>query len=467
MKQKNLLFIFADQWRRSAVGQANDDPVVTPNFDAFAQEGVYCTNAISSCPLCSPHRASLLTGKHPLSTGVFTNCKTGLSMKLGDDEITLGDILKEKGYATGYIGKWHLDEPEENRCKNPVSGARNWDAYTPKGAGRHGFDDWYSYGAFDRHLHPHYWEHDEKMIQIDQWSPIHETNRAIEFIGKEREEPFALVISYNPPHSPYDQVPAKYHDIYKDKDIPLRGNVMTEKMGAHTGEYVSYTQEEMVQVTKQYYAAVSGIDDQFGRIMAVLKATGQLENTCVVVSADHGDMMGSHGMMGKHVWFEESIGIPFIAGGGGLDTGVCDSVFGSADVLPTLLDWMDVPIPDSVEGTSVYPQLQSSSGADDSTTYICACPGRNIFLEAFAAAGKNPMHFGWRAIRTQSYTYVMEVGYQPEPNKQRILYDLKNDPLQMNPLSLTDHKQLVERLEKELMTFLNQQGDQFTQHFTE
>ena len=157
-KKKNLLFIFADQWRRDAMGFANADPVKTPNMDSFARESVYCTDAVSTFPLCSPHRASLLTGKNPLHTGVFTNCKTGLAMGLKEEEYCIGDALKDCGYQTGYIGKWHLDEPDKNHSENPESGARNWDAFTPPGVRRHGFDFWYSYGAWDQHMTPHYWK---------------------------------------------------------------------------------------------------------------------------------------------------------------------------------------------------------------------------------------------------------------------------------------------------------------------
>ena len=167
MNKKNLLFVFADQWRGSAIGYAREDPVQTPVMDRFCEESVYCDHAFSTFPLCSPHRASLLTGRYPLSTGFFTNCKTGLSMRLQDGEIGIGQVLKEAGYQTAYIGKWHLDEPERNREENPASGALGWDAFTPPGVRRHGFDYWYSYGASDAHLQPHYRLDPPDTIRLD------------------------------------------------------------------------------------------------------------------------------------------------------------------------------------------------------------------------------------------------------------------------------------------------------------
>lgn len=465
---KNLLFVFADQWRRTAVGFAGEEPVLTPQIDAFARRGVVCTNAVSSCPLCSPHRAALLTGKRPLSTGVFTNCKTGLSMRLADTERTLGDVLKDAGYRTGYIGKWHLDEPEQNHTPNPISGAKDWDAYTPPGPARHGFDTWYSYGACDEHLHPHYWQDTPQAVQVDAWSPSHETDKALEFLAAQQESdaPFALVLSYNPPHSPYGEVPSAYYDLYRDLPWQPRANVIPEHLCCHTGEIIDYTPKQLEEATKQYYAAVTGIDAEFGRLLEALETSGLVENTCIVLSADHGDMLGSHGLMAKHVWYEESVGIPLIAAGPGLSVGVCNSVISSEDVMPTLLDWLSLPIPHTVEGESRFAALQQLTKQDDSIAFLCACPGREVFLREFEAAGLDPRHFGWRAVRTQRYTYVIDIGYAPTPMPQRLLYDLEQDPYQLHPLHLEHacEHDAAYALEQTLLTHLDKQNDGFLQY---
>ena len=117
----NLLYIFADQWRRDAIG-IYDKRVITPNMDKFVGESVVFDRAYSSCPLCSPHRGCLLTGKYPVNTNVFTNCKPDVNACLREDDVCVSDILKSNGYTTGYIGKWHLDRPD---------GSGGWDAYTP------------------------------------------------------------------------------------------------------------------------------------------------------------------------------------------------------------------------------------------------------------------------------------------------------------------------------------------------
>ena len=206
-KQPNLIYLFADQWRRQAVGYEGEDEVLTPNIDAFAEESVVFSNAVTCSPLCSPHRASLLTGRYPMSTGVYTNCKIGADVMLSPDEICISDVLAEEGYDTGYIGKWHLDLPELNVTDQPESGANGWDAFTPSGPKRHGFQYWYSYGAWDEHLSPHYWQDSPKKIKVNTWSAKHETDKAIDFMKKhDCEKPFALFVSWNPPHSPFDRI---------------------------------------------------------------------------------------------------------------------------------------------------------------------------------------------------------------------------------------------------------------------
>lgn len=466
-KKKNLLFVFADQWRAGAMGASCEDPVLTPNMDAFCEDATYCDHAFSTFPVCSPHRASLLTGKYPLSLGMFTNCKNGLSMRLKDEEIGIGQVLKQAGYQTAYIGKWHLDEPEQNHCSAPLSGARDWDAYTPPGVRRHGFDYWYSYGTYDVHLDPHYWQDTPEMIRPGKWSVEHETEKAMEYLEqvRKKDQPFALYLSWNPPHSPYDQVPQRYLDLYPD--VALKKNVDLNQIHHHTGEQVNYTEEELKLATRQYYAAVSGLDDQFGRLLQFLKEQGLYENTVIILSSDHGDMMGSHGLMGKHVWYEEAIRIPFVVRFPGNQKRVCHTCIGSQDMMPTVLGLLDVKIPDTVEGEDCSEFIVTGKEDEERVSFLCACPGREVFLKKFREYGKDPRKFGWRGVRTQSHTYVMELGYDVVAEPARYLYCTGTDALQLNPLDLTDEKnrELARRLEADVTGWMRQQGDGFVKNW--
>ncbi|MEH7011568.1 sulfatase [Neobacillus niacini] len=464
-QQPNLIYIFADQWRRQAVGYEGEDQVITPNIDAFAGESVVFSNAVTCSPLCSPHRASLLTGRYPMSTGVYTNCKIGADVMLSPEETCISDVLADAGYQTGYIGKWHLDLPELNITEEPESGAKDWDAYTPPGPKRHGFQHWYSYGAWDEHLAPHYWKDSPKKILVNKWSVEHETDQALHFIkNRSSDQPFTLFLSWNPPHSPFDQVPEKYKKLYDRDELRLRENVNQSAFGVHTGEAVDGGLEELKEKQLNYFAAISGIDDQFGRILQFLKDDQLDENTIVVLTSDHGEMMGSHGLMAKHVWYEESIGVPFcIRWPKVIPEKRTDLLLNTVDIMPTLLSLLQLEVPGSVEGTDVSSFLITRECGGPEAAYLCAYPGRKEALEAFRDAGLDNRAYGWRAVRTKQYTYVIHHGYAPGEESIRLLYDLEKDKFQLDPEKieeLLDHP-IAKGLEQQLRTWLKDMKDPF------
>lgn len=465
--KKNLLFVFADQWRRCSLGIYDQDPVFTPNMDTFSRKAVVCNNVYSSCPLCSPARAALLTGLRPLETGVFTNCKNALDIRLRDEDICISDVLKREGYQTGYIGKWHLDEPETNNYKVVQSGAEKWDAYTEPGPRRHNFDFWHAYNACDNHNFPHYWENTSSQLVYDKWSPIHETDVAIDFLDNcNKEMPFALYLSWNPPHSPYDTAPDCYKALYRDLNY-FRKNVELSRLGSvmhHTFEPFPLNYKEAVGLTRNYFAAISGLDDQFGRLIRYLKEKKLYENTIVVLTADHGDMLLSHSLIGKHVWYEESIGIPFVIGGGGLEAGCTETVFCSEDIPSTLLDLLHIEIPESWKGKSVAKSIVERSTNEDSCSFIAAYPGRDVFVDAYKRSGDNILLYGWRAVRTNRYTYVIDAGYLPGSPLEYYLFDNIVDPFQMHPKTGDVARTTAFDLDTLLVSHLKTMKDPFVLH---
>jgi arylsulfatase A-like enzyme len=457
MKKKNLLYIFADQWRYHAIGATGEDKVVTPNFDKFANDSIKFTNAISTYPLCSPHRAALQTGKYPLSCGFWTNCKTGLfiSPTLSPKEITITDTLKANGYDTAYIGKWHLDSSDLNYYKNPKSNATNWDAFTPSGERRHNIDFWYSYGAMDNHLHPHYWKDSSKMISPGNvWSPKHETDVLLNYFeNRDRENPFCTFLSWNPPHPPYDKVPDKYKKYYSRK-TPYRNNVP---------EYLK-SEDEYNATREEYFAAVTGIDEQFGRIYKYLEDNNLVENTIIVLSADHGDCMGSHNLFGKNVWYEESIKIPLYIKDPSLkdlDGTEVDNLIESCDHMPLLLDLLNVKIPSTVEGVSVKKNLTKEFNEEKKYAFLCMLPGMPNLVEPFKKAGLDSMCFGFRGIRAKNFTYIIDNGTKPNFSQKRYYYDLGKDPYQMNPKELNKQDKICEKLDPILKDWSSKQKDSF------
>lgn len=453
MKQKNLLYIFADQWRWHATGFAGCDPVATPHMDAFAKKGMQFNNAISTYPLCSPHRAALLTGKHPTSCGMWTNCKPGLSevVLLKPQETCISDVLHAAGYRTGYIGKWHLDASELNFTSAPISGARGWDAYTPPGERRHGFDFWHSYGAMDNHTNPHYWENTPVQIKPNQWSLSHETDVAISFLQRQAENPFCLFVSWNPPHPPYDLLPEEIFAPWAEKVIPFRDNVpdsMRQDM-------------EFLRKRQQYFAAIEAMDTQFGRLMETLESQGLWEDTVVVLSADHGDCMGSHGLYGKNVWYEESIRIPLVFAGGGIAAGKSNCLLASADHAPTLLELLGQAVPPIMEGQSFAKAALGQEMKAPQDAFLCMMPGMPEMVAEYTRLGLNSKCFGWRGLRTQTHTYVVDAGTAPHAPQTRLLYDNVADPYQLHPVALKAGDTLDAPFAQRLRVWLKRLNDGF------
>jgi arylsulfatase A-like enzyme len=226
---------------------------------------------------------------------------------------------------------------------------------------------------------------------------------------------------------------------------------------------------------KDYYAAISGIDEHFQILMNELKKQGILDHTIVVLTADHGELMGAHGLMAKHSWHEESIGVPLmIRWPQGLKAGQSDIVLNTVDMMPTLLGLMGQDVPEQVEGTNFAALLRPLQGSDKNANdkvlvqkaneaYISAYPGTKEAMDAFAQAGLDNRAYGWRSVRTKQYSYVVHKGYAPGESVQRLLYDLVNDPYQMNPLALqtAEENPLAAHFEEKLGIWLGSIHDPF------
>lgn len=411
----NLLYIFADQWRRDAIG-LYDSRIKTPNIDAFAKESAIFDRAYSSCPLCSPHRGCLLTGKQPIATNVFTNCKPDVEAYLKEEEICVSDILKQEGYHTGYIGKWHLDQPD---------GSGGWDAYTPPGKRRHGFDFWYSYGTYNGHMDPHYWDTEGNRINVSKWSVEHETDIAIGFLEKNKEEKFALFLSYNPPHSPYDLTPEKYKNLYtgKERDGNQANTPAPEGVGDALPDGFS-----LKETVRGYYGAVSGLDENIGRLLAWLKENNLYKDTYIFLSADHGDMLGEHGRWAKHIWYEGSVGIPLIVGGGDIRPMRTDALISSPDQAVSILGLLQAPVPESMQGKDFSPLLWQETFEEQNSIMAAAFPNEGKHLAEFAAHGENFYDFGWRCVITKNYKLALYRGMRYGEKGKSYFYDLGNDP---------------------------------------
>jgi arylsulfatase A-like enzyme len=464
------VLVFPDQMRGQALGFLGEEPVLTPNLDRFAAEGIALTQAAVNYPVCSPYRAMMLTGKFPHSNGVLGNCNSAsapFGYELTESAFCWSDLLRNRGYSLGYIGKWHLDSPHR-----PYVGTSNntdemaWNEWTPPNR-RHGFDFWYAYGTYDNHNKPEYWTTESprtERVVVDMWSPEHEADMAIKYIrndgGSYRDprRPFALVVSMNPPHMPYQMVPDKYLDMYGDansEDLIVRANVPPDgsyEFGSphphgDVGGLLTDGARLARRQLKNYFAQTTGVDDQFGRILAALRDEGLEENTIVVFTSDHGNCLGCHNQVSKNVHYEESMRVPFlIRWTGTLPRRTDDLLISSPDIFPTLVGLMgfDADVPADVEGVSYAPLLLSGTGARPSSQLYIWTPLGN------PATGR-------RGVRTHSHTMVVCRTEGAAPHY--VLHDNVNDPFQLRNIA-DDHQDIVQELvESELNPWLEKNRD--------
>ncbi|MGF1680329.1 sulfatase family protein [Photobacterium minamisatsumaniensis] len=460
-KKPNLLIVFPDEMRTQSLGFMNQDRSDTPNINRFAKQGVFLRQAVSNFPLCTPFRGMLMTGQYPYRNGIQGNSHTAMPGNFGGKDfgielkkstVTWSDILKRNGYNMGYIGKWHLDTPEAPfvpSYNNPMEG-RYWNDWTAPDR-RHGFDFWYAYGTYDLHMKPIYWTNDtprDKPLVIDQWSPEHEADIAIKYLRNEggnyrdNDKPFTLVVSMNPPHSPYDQVPQKYLDRYEDEtseSLNTRPNVNWDK---------EYLDGYGPKYFKEYMAMVNGVDEQFGRIIDELERLNLEEDTLVVFFSDHGCCMGSNGNPTKNVHYEESMRIPMIfRWPGTLSPNTDDLLFSAPDIYPTIFGLMGISdqIPDTVEGFNYANTVSGIEGDKKPTSQI------------YTFMPYGGQSYGRRGVRTDRYTLMIDrkIG---KP-LTFVLHDNVSDPYQMQNIAEQNESLIKKLVEEELLPWLEHTGD--------
>jgi len=452
-KPPNLVFVFPDQMRGQALGFMKEDPVVTPNLDRFAAESLVLTNAVSNYPVCSPYRAMLMTGKYPHANGVLSNCNSGsapFDCELRRQDRCWSDVLNDRDYSLGYIGKWHLDAPYKPYVKCENNRERfAWNEWCPPDR-RHGFDFWYAYGTYDYHFTPMYWRTDSTRntpVKVNQWGPEHEADMAIEYLRntdgqyRDADKPFALVVAMNPPHTPYHLVPQKYLDEYKGKtyrDLINRPNVNLE--GDTAGGKLARKH------IKNYFAMITGVDDQFGRILSTLREEGLERDTIVVFTSDHGNCLGCHEHPTKNVHYEESMRVPFLIRWPSKIRPRRDRLLlSSPDIYPTLLDLMGFAsdLPEGVQGISHAPLFLRGKG-----------PRPTSQLYMWAPVGQPA--WGRRGLRTDRYTFVITKA-RAAPVKV-VLHDNQADPYQLSNVA-HNKPEVVKQLTEELEHRLRQNDD--------
>lgn len=424
----NVLFVFADQLRASAVGCYEDEPVHTPRMDRFASEGMIFPVAASCTPLCGPYRASLLTGVQVVNNGAVVN-----DVRLGDAHETLGERFAQAGYDTAYIGKWHLDGPDR---VSPV----------PPGKRRRGFAYWAAANFEHNYIDSKYYrDEDTERLVWPGYDAQAQADDAIAFLRERtsKQAPFLAVLSWGPPHNPYRMVPERFLQQYDKQAIKPRANAV----------------EFPVDDLWGYYAQTSFLDEQFGRILDALKEAGLEENTLVVFTSDHGDMHGSHGVYKKGWPWDESLRVPMLARWPGHIPAGSRAAFpiSTVDLMPTLLGLcgLDAPPTDGVDCS--LGMFDPSCPVQDSVLISNPCPAHVL-----DARGDDmvPDYKGrrmeYRGVRTLTHTYIETL------EGPWLLYDNVRDPCQLlNLVDSPEHSELRKRLRADMRAHLRKVGDHF------
>ena len=429
----NILFVFDDQHRYSALGCSGNTIIRTPHIDRLAGQGIVFDQAFSNCPICSPYRGNLLTGRYPHQHGVVDN-----EYRLWTDQLTLPQVLQDAGYRTAFIGKWHLGYgpyPEDKR---------------------YGFQYMAAYNCDHRYYQVQYYENERGPIQFGCWAPEGETDLAIRYLEahKKRDDgaPFLLMVAWGPPHWPYDQYPQEFH-IYDPAGVDVPANVPVQ-MEAFARQEIAH-----------YYGNVTALDAQMGRLLEALDRLGLAENTIVCFTSDHGDHLSSHGY-GKpmDLWlhpskrpskaspYEEAIHVPFVLRfPGRVPAGRrTDGLIGTVDIMPTLLGLCGVEVPPTVMGKNLSHVAVGEDRDWPDSVYL------QILGPCWPDRRKS-IGF-WRGVRNERWTYARWWRDEHEP----LLFDHQSDRYEMNDLAgKEEYADVQAGLELRLQQWMAETGDPF------
>lgn len=430
----NLLIIQTDEHHFGTLGCYGGKIVGTPNIDSIAKRGALCTGFYATTPVCSPSRAALVSGLYPQKTPVVGN-----NIPLADGVVTFAELLRRRGYATGFAGKWHLNgsgKPQwapkrkfgfdDNRFMfNRGHWKKLVDTPTgPKvGAGKPGDRSYALAGA------------DEKTFATDWLS-----NKAIDFIEDNRDRPFCYMLSLPDPHGP-NTVRPPYDTMYTDVEVPIPASLT--KTAAQTpawGQAAGVRAAQLRKLMPPYYGMVKCIDDNVGRILKTLRDYDLLDRTIVVFTSDHGDLCGEHGRLNKGVPYEGSARIPFLirchekikAGT------VVEEALSCVDFLPTVMGLMGVPVKHHVDGRDATDLLAGKAKDWHDVAFLRSTPGRNPWLCAVTKQHK-------LVFSGEGKPWLIDV--QADPNELTNLFGEKA------------HQELVRRLTSDLLDYCKKNDD--------
>jgi arylsulfatase A-like enzyme len=484
MKAPNILILICDQLNASVLG-CSGGPVSTPNLDRLADAGVRFTNAVCPTPFCSPSRASMSLGLYPHTHGITYNVNRrdypaipapDTEQGIRADEATTEKLLHEAGYDTHHYGKWHLMDEDlsyyadmygehheyAQEMQECFAEIRRWPRET--------WMNWYGWAlpverstAYqaacdalgDRWRDRGFSEFITKIGRLDlsvaQCFDARVADRTVAALQRLDERPFMITCSFNLPHDP-NVVPSPYYDMFNPETIRLPDNVEAIEE-RYIGQWsrrvvVDLGEVGLREFMRVYYASVKLIDDQVGRVLDALEATGRAKDTIVLFTADHGDMCGEHGMVWKSTdaFYDGVVRIPLLVRyPRQVHAGELDIACNLVDVMPTLLDLVGHPIPAHVEGSSLAPYLRGERPPEEAPPYSFCARLRPDPAHRRVVAPDRP---GQWMVRGRGWKYCR---YE---DGDEFLYPLAEDPGETQNLALDpNHDESKATLGQELDRF--------------
>ncbi len=412
-KAKNILIIYSDDHSYHALGAAGNKEISTPNLDKLVKSGLMFTQAHvmggHQGAICIPSRVMLLTGR-------YVNRLPGDGNIIPDSIISLPEVLRKQGYNTYHTGKWHSDKVSHSRMFSTGGDIFFGGMHFPKFGGQE---------------HPTVFLYDSSGVYSesrkrlsDIYSTTLYTDNAVRFLSSQtaKTNPFFCYVAFTSPHDPRTP-PGKFSSMYNPKKITLPANFLT-KHPFDNGD-LNVRDEQLLPIPRDsdaikkdialYYGMVSEMDAQVGRILEALEKSGLKENTLIVFAGDNGLAVGQHGLLGKQNLYEHSIRVPMIISGPGVPANKkTDGFTYLSDITPTIMDYLQVQKPSSVEGRSLLPIIQD--------------PSRKVRSSIYNVYG----HWS-RSIKTEDGFKL--IVYNVDGIETTQLFNLKNDPLEIQDLS--------------------------------
>lgn len=477
--QPNILVIMTDQQALSTIGAYGSRYCHTPNLDRLAEQSVVFDEAYTVCPICTPARASIQTGVYPYKHGMLTNIYTRGCMvhELPDSESLLPRMLQRQGYQTGYTGKWHLgaglDPNILGGSEYPefTQGVRNSGLPCDVGymgdsfKGHGGIGEGYS--AFKEYLKEKDIEYKldvlisdypktaEIISPVEGTVPYFLTERAKTHLTAMKKEgkPFFYMLNHWQPHEPY-HVPTKYLDMYRNMEIPPYESFYEDVSNKPFIHNVQRTQtspdwEKTQKILRYYYAAVTQIDDEIGRLLDWLKEQDLYDDTVIMFTADHGETLGVHNQLADKGlnMYEETVHIPLMvkpARNMGIQPGRENALVNTCDIYSTILEMAGVDrMIAQKDGLSLIPLL------DHSVMQWRECT-------VTESSGIDNIAYSQRMLRIGQWKFVFHASDRDE------LYDLENDPFELRNLAVEKEYQLkCVEMRAKLRKWMVDNGDRF------